>query len=331
MLDYAVVAGDQDYKNFVKKSYEWAKTQGNSTVGFFPEWNRPDYPFSESCEVADMVALAVKLSQAGAGDYWDDADRWIRNQFAENQLTRIDCIQAAAAKLPYAEPAADKILWTDNYKSVPEGAVTTDRVLERNLGGFAGWPSANDWINEGDEAYRGIMHCCTGNAARTLYYIWENILDYKNGTLKVNLLLNRASLWADVYSYIPYEGQVRLKIKSPCKKVLVRMPEWVASGSKEVKCLVDGKARKFNWEGKYIDVGSVSPGEMVAVTFPIEDRTVKGKIANKEYTLTIRGNTVLSIDPPGKFCPLYQREYYRKSQMPWRPVTRFVSAQVIDY
>jgi len=331
IADYAAGSRDEELLGFVKKSFEWAREQGNPTVGFFPEWIRPDYPFSETCEVADMIALAIKLSQAGVGDYWDDADRWIRNQFAENQLTKIDCISSAISKMKKTPPGNNEVLWGGPYDSIPEGAISYDNVLERNIGGFAGWPSANDWINDGDEAYRGIMGCCTGNGTRTLYYIWENILDYENGQLKVNLLLNRASQWADVYSYIPYEGQVRLKIKSPCTKVLVRMPEWVASGSQEVKCLVNGKARKFDWESKYIDIGPVNPGEIVAVTFPIYDRTVKEKIANKEYTLVIRGNTVISIDPPGKYCPFYQREYYHKNEMPWRPVTRFVSAQIIDY
>jgi hypothetical protein len=332
MLDYAVAADDKEIMSFVTRSYEWARKQGNPTVGFFPEWVRPDYPFSETCSVADMIALAIKLSQAGAADCWDDADRWIRNQFAENQLTKIDCIASAVSKMKKTLPSPNEVIWSGPYKSIPPGAISYDRVLERNIGGFAGWPSANDWINEGDEAYRGIMGCCTGNGTRTLYYIWENILDYKNGTLKVNLLLNRASPWVDVYSYIPWEGQVELKIKKPCTKVLVRMPEWISQGDPQVQCLVDDKGRGFSWEaGKYINVGSVDSGEFVRVKFPISERTVKETIANKEYTLVIRGNTVVSIDPPGKYCPFYQREYYHKNRMPWRPVTRFVSAQVIDY
>ena len=51
---------------------------------------------------------------------------------------------------------------------------TDDNVAERNLGAFAGWPSANDWTMFG-----GIQHCCTGNGARAIYYIWENILDFE--------------------------------------------------------------------------------------------------------------------------------------------------------
>jgi DUF1680 family protein len=192
------------------------------------------------------------------------------------------------------------------------------------LGAFAGWPTANTWRGE-------IMPCCTANGARAFYYIWDNILGYENGHLMVNLLLNRASQWADLYSYIPYEGQVRLKIKKPCKKVSVRMPEWIASGSQEAKCFVNDKEREFSWDGKYIDIDSCQAGELVKVIFPIETRQVKETIAGKDYTLIIRGNTVCSINPPGKVCPLYERENYLKNNMAWRPVRRFVPKDVINY
>ena len=147
----------------------------------------------------------------------------------------------------------------------------------------------------------------------------ENILDYIKGQLKGNLLLNRASRWVDVYSYIPYEGQVRLRIKKPCTEVKVRMPEWIPQNSPEVKCVVNDKCSSFSWKGRYIDLGAGNPGDIITVTFPISERTVKEKIVHKDYTFVMRGNTVISIDPPGKYCPLYQREYYR-NDMPWRPV-----------
>jgi hypothetical protein len=48
---------------------------------------------------------SLKLSAAGLDDYWGDAGRWIRNQFAEGQLLRADRayrIGAGGAKLPDA-------------------------------------------------------------------------------------------------------------------------------------------------------------------------------------------------------------------------------------
>jgi hypothetical protein len=186
MLEYGLSVNDRELMEFVRKSYEWAKTQGSSLVGFFPEFIEENYPSSEICEVADMIALALKLTEAGIGDYLDDADRWVRNQFAENQLTKTDWV--------YRIPRLTR-------RCPPSPNETDDRVAERNLGAFAGWSSGSDWVTQG-----GIMHCCTGNGARSLYYIWEHILDYHDGRLRVNLLLNRASPWADIESYITKAG-----------------------------------------------------------------------------------------------------------------------------
>ena len=60
---------------------------------------------------------------------------------------------------------------------------------------------------------------------RAVYLIGDSIMEAKGDQLKVNLLMNRASPWADLDSYIPYEGKAVLKIKKPMKSVLVRIPQ----------------------------------------------------------------------------------------------------------
>ena len=322
MLEYATAAKDQETMEFVKASFDWAKSQADAfgvskLVGWFPEWYLPEYPTCESCTVADIVGLALKLSVAGIGDYWDDVDRWVRNDFAEQQLTSADWVYHVASSLP-RKPLA----WNES----------ADRAVERNIGAFAGWSTANEWG-------RSIMHCCTGNSTRTLYYIWEHMLEKEGGQLRVNLLLNRASAWADVYSFIPYEGRVELKIKAPCEKVLVRAPEWIGSGGAEIWGAVNGTVRTLRWEGRYVNVGDVKPGDVVVVTFPDfpfrgylqSERAVQEKIGPVTYTLTLRGNTVVAIDPPGTNGPLYQRAAYRGDRVQWREVRRFVPDQVIRW
>ncbi len=200
-------------------------------------------------------------------------------------------------------------------------------MAERNIGAFAGWSAANDWwVKE-----RGIMHCCTGNAARTIYYIWEDILDYNKGRLKINMLLNRASQWADVYSHIPYRGQVDIKIKKDCKGVSVHAPEWIKTGSDEIKVTVDGKSRKFKWQARYIDIGKAKQGNKIEIKFPISERKVKEKIGTVDYTLVVKGNTVVFMHPPGKNGPLYQRDHLRDNNTHWKQIDRFVPAKQIKY
>lgn len=186
--------------------------------------------------------------------------------------------------------------------------------------------SGNDWTIS-----NGIMHYCTGNASRTIYYVWENILHFKDGKLSVNLLLNRASIWAEVDSYIPYEGRVDIKIKQSCKNLLVRIPEWIENKSEKVICTVNNQIRELKWENRYVNAGEVNQGDEVTVSFPIQERTVKEFIGDKLYTLVIKGNTVVFINPPGKNCPLYQRNHYRENKVRWRKITRFVSKENIKY
>jgi hypothetical protein len=314
LLEYAITFNDHDALEFVKDSFVWARDQRaafgiSSLVGWFPEFYVPGYPSCEGCIVGYMLSMALKLSVAG-GDYWDDIDRWVRNQFAVQQLTSVDWIYREASQRP--------------CKAVGPFE-TAERTPERNVGGFGGWASGNDWA-----VTTGIPHCCTGNCTRALYYVWEHIIERKGERLRVNLLLNRASRWADVYSYVPYEGRVDVKMREECGSVLLRAPEWVLSGSPEVRCTVNKMPRDLNWEGRYVDAGAVKPGDTISATFPIPERRVKERIGPVTYTLTLRGNTVVSIDPQGQNGPLYaDRAKYQASEVKWRRVQRFVSEEEI--
>ena len=116
-------------------------------MGWFPEMYLPNYRVSESCAVGVVLSLAVKLTEAGVGDYWDDVDRWVRNYFAEAQLTNVDWVYRTADLQP-KQPVA----W---YES-------TDHAAERNIGAFGGAQPGNDWGS-------GTGHCCTGNCTRAIY------------------------------------------------------------------------------------------------------------------------------------------------------------------
>ena len=141
-------------------------------------------------------------------------------------------------------------------------------------------------------------------------------------------MLNRASPWADVDSFIPYEGRVDVRIKKACE-LSVRIPEWVKP--EEAKCQVSGTDRPLSWEGRYAVVGKVEPKDVVTMTFPIFERTDKVKIQGNEYTLIRKGNDVVHIDPPGKYCPLYQRDKYRENKVRTKNVERFVAQQQIEW
>jgi len=325
-LEVAQATGDKELLDRALRAYSYAVNCGQPLVGFFPEWISSiggswgtPHNQSEICTVADMIACAVKLSLLGH-DKWDDVDRWVRNQFAECQLTDTGWLtdghleKVNRTKLPL--PAASA--------GIPKYG-TTERVIERCVGSFAGWPAANDWV-EGN--LYSIMHCCTGNATRALYYVWENILAFDEGRLRVNLLLNRASKWADLDSHIPFAGKVELKLKRALE-LEIRLPEWVES--KQARSMVNGRPRKLTFAGWYANVGRVRKGDSVVLTFPLPERTDIVNIEKQRFTLIRRGNDVVHIDPPGKNGPLYQRGYFRAGETLWKQTTRYVPEQEIPW
>lgn len=314
MLEYGMAAGDWEMIQFARKGYEFSIPQMWPMVGYVSEFIDPEgYRTSEICGVADIIHVAVKLTLAGAADYWDDVDRWTRNQFADGQLTESEWVYKMADKLP------------PNPEFPNRAYASIEKVAERTVGGFAGWPSANDW--QGHDRL-SFMHCCTGNGTRAIYYVWKNILHYDRGKLRVNLLLNRASAWADVDSYIPYEGRVDVKAKSSCD-LAVRIPEWVRA--KGTRCQVNGKERSLTWDRRYALVGKVQPGNIATLTFPIRERRDALRIHGKDYVVTRKGNDVVHIDPPGKHFPLYQREKYRQNKAQWKKTERFVADQLVEW
>lgn len=319
LIDYADATGDKDTMQFARNAFEWARNPGaeygvSTTVGWFPEFYVPLYPSCEGCIVGDMVSMAVKLGSLGIADYWDDVDRWVRNQFFEQQLTDVEWVYRLAARQP-AKPVG-------LYESA-------DHAAERNVGAFGGGASASDWAL--GVASSGIGHCCTGTCTRAIYYVWENMIERSGDGVRINLLMNRASRWADVHSYLPYAGQVDVKVKADIRNLRLRAPEWVKSGDPVITCSVNERSRKTHWEDRYLDIGAVRAGDKVEMQFPIAERTVKERIGNQNYTIVIKGNTVISIDPPGKNGPLYQDRRKYDGKVAWKQVDRFVPEQDIRW
>jgi hypothetical protein len=246
-----------------------------------------------------MVALALYLTKAGMGDYWDDVDRWMRNVYAEGQLREVSFLDSLPDSMFTGEPG-------------DRPHTDTRDVAERSMGSFFGWMRPEDGIcvvpsEEGPKIMPRavIMHCCTANGARTLYYVWDSIVERAGGEVRVNLLLNRASPWLDVDSYLPAEGKVVLRIKD-AEQVAVRMPVWCRA--KDVQVSVGEEKRGAVVEGGLVKLRWLRPGDRVTLSFPLPERVVHRIIVQKPYKLVLRGSNVVSIDPKGVAYPLYENQ-----------------------
>ncbi len=304
VCEYGVASGDRSALERVDACYRWARVMGDPLIGYFPECMPGSDLYLErrgntveACEVADMLFLALHLTRAGMGDYWDDVDRWIRNVHAESQMLDDGFVDSIPESYLASEPTARR--YGDSRG-----------VAARSVGSFWGWMSANDAFHlqkteQGPKLEnRSIMHCCTANGARALYYVWDAMLRQDSGETAVELLLNRASPWLDVDSYLPVEGKVVFHVKKT-QGIKVRMPEWSDPG--DVLATVGGQRVETSIEGRYVRVRGLSPNDKVTLTFPVPERVEHRVIGESAYKLTLRGSNVVSIDPKGNIYPLYTR------------------------
>ena len=312
LLELAVLENNTWLMQFVREGYDHGRRNGITRMGWFPAWTHPwpNSPWREGrkpedhnnrtelCAVSDVLLLATKLSDAGLGDYWDDVDHIIRNQLVAQQFISLDLMRRAAG-----------------------GDQRHDAVLSHFLGGFG---SATPTYNK-----PAVHGCCTANGAIGLYYAWHGITRFNNGIAQVNLFLNRASSWMDVDSYLPYEGKVVLHNKQ-AHTAHVRVPSWVEMG--RLRSFVNDREGKPGRSGRYLVFQNLKKNDQIRLEFPVPTKIDKYTISGKQYTITLRGSTLVDIAPreevPGTY-PIFQRDSLKATKAPLKKVRRFAAARVL--
>ena len=327
ILEYANITNNSSQKAFVRDSYDYIRNFGIARIGLF----------GETCGAGEMVCLAAKLSDAGVGDYWEDVDQYIRNHLVETQILRADLLENISEAGPDIP----------NISAIWE---TSDNVIDRNIGSLFADAThttrlAPNWTV-----------CCPSNGLIGFYHAWEGIVRYEDDVAHVNLLLNRASPWLDIDSYLPYEGKVVIRNKT-ARKIAVRIPRWVDKDSVESR--IDRRKATSVRLGNYLLFDSVNEGDTLTIKFPVVETTeihsngwegmkwyrhvettdARGYKQNgyerpeelTQYTCRFKGNTLVDISPrddnPG--YPIYLRDHYSRDKAPLKKVTRHVSPNIV--
>jgi hypothetical protein len=308
VLDLAEAENDGWLMEFVRQGYDQAVRNGIVRMGWFPAWTMPQKygrpqwlrGVTEICGVANVLELAVRLTDAGLGDYWDDVDSIVRNQLLAQQISDLNLM-----------------------RQVSGGGAEHDDLLARFRGGFgAGGPTSIT-------ADCDIAGCCPGNGSHALYYAWHGITRFHEGVATVNLFLNRASPWMDVDSYLPFQGKIVLHNKQ-AHTAIVRIPGWVEVS--RVRSFLNGRSARPVLAGRYELFEGLKPNDEIRLEFPVKEETDKYTIDGKEYRVTFRGGTVVDItprDPNPKDYPLYQRDYMKADKAPMHEVKRFMADRII--
>lgn len=291
--------------------------------------------------VEDMIRIGLKLSELGGGNYYEEIERWTRNQLAEAQ---IDSYTAAN----YIGNAATGNYPTDHVGDKMRGLWFSDAAHVLAI------PPQTQMFNVDDAT----------NPMHAMYEVWDNVVLIKGVVAQINFSLNRAHQYMDVKSDLPYRGQVKISMKSnigPVRTLVVRIPSWANKSSVAV-VKVDGSGEQtlaqgigWSWGGNYVQIPSIIPNVSYIIRYPIvvaqkqfkEMRTMSNHWyegypasasqpdAPTTYTGTFRGDTMVDASPrPTGGIPRYQRQALAALPTtnvapPTKTVSRFVATMPI--
>jgi hypothetical protein len=294
LLDYALVANDPRLKYFVRDGYEWARQHGIHRLGVFAHSGDG----TEGCTIADMIGLAVALTDAGLGDYWDDVEQYARNGLIAAQATdkeEMVRVSQAGRHRPKDSNWGGAFDWRfgGNNKGVLKGQEITDRAIERSVGAFGHLHAARYLVPM-------LMHCCTANASQALYYAWEAVLRKQGNTAAVNLWLNRRSPWADVWSWLPHEGRLLVENKG-MQRIAVRKPGWARQTA--IRCRIDGSDAQPVWLGNHMLFDGLKGNERIQIEVPVAVEKCEYGLVNlnqrnlvtDQYACEFKGHTAVSV------------------------------------
>jgi len=309
LLEYARVTGNDKAKHFAHEGYEFARHRGIPHIGNFGDhcW----VGVMEGCTAADMLALSVKLTEMGLGDYYDDTERIVRNQLMEQQFTTVESLERVrdAGKDPIdpwrgfvnsMEDIADDPIMNDQF-------MITDGVIERLIGTYATFSGANRIPNP------YITMCCTGNCTQAIFYGWSAIVNASDGPdgkhIHVNLWLDRNTPDVEVISHVPAEGKLEIR-NNNAKYLSVRIPEWGDTGHATVQ--VNGQEVRPLIIGRYLHLTSLAEGDVVIIELPLEDKVFTATMPfDQQYEVKMRGHSVCEVTPNEDnphHIPIYQRD-----------------------
>ena len=229
------------------------------------------------------MLCTYELILSGKNEYWDEMNRYGRNQLSENQVRYTGYVEV------------------DNTKEDADGK-TYKNLDKRLVGGYTGGSEPNSISLT---RFRSIAGCCVGTGPIALELLWNNVAIDIDGVLTVNIHTDKETDDYTLTHYMPDEGRIALTVKKYVKAGF-RLYTWM---SEEWTLLVNGeKVDALFAENGEVAYASLKTGDTVELVFPIATVEKKEFFAGREYTEYWRGGDMIDILPRGEHVRLYQRD-----------------------
>ena len=290
---------------WAKTLWEYYVARCASSFGWAPEnetvdCTRPlERPSCEGCATVDMVRAGVELGRAGFVESWDMVERFTRNYMTQAQIQH-PVAPFSLQGVPLNDVSRDGI------ECEPEALRDRRDIHSRCVGALAGWGAPNDVLDPHGRFAMCIQNCCSGHLPLGMLDVWEQTAVREPDGIRVNLLFDHENDDCSVKDHQPAEGRLDVRMKR-AGAVRVRIPDWAPDA--KVKISVDGRVVPTAWEdrpSRYVRVPDVAAGGTVTVNYPLREQTVTERLGGELYTTCWKGDTVVDIDPPGRFIPLFR-------------------------
>ena len=299
VLKLGLVLGRREYVAWARQGYEHARSWGTD-FGWFPEGLGMRH--GEICCTTDMIEIALMLGRHVDRRYYADAERFGRNHLLESQFLSLDRLLQALERLPADDTPAP---WEGRYS-------TWERVAARQLGGFASRPTLNDAFHL-DAAW--MMQCCNAAGTRGLYDLWRYAVedaearDGQPALQAVHLRFSVETPELRMVSYEPAEGRLDVMAQH-AGDIEVRLPAGTAQALAVSHRPEDPRVNALVTRDGYVRF-HVCTGECVSLYYPLAERSATYEVGSGECIARCigywRGETLMRVEPPGPFYPLYER------------------------
>jgi hypothetical protein len=355
ILAWAILKNDDRIVRRVAQIYEWSRSI-STPFGFVPEVakRQDDLIMCETCTLMDYLDVGLLLARHVDEKYWDVVEKAARNHLVEAQVRDAS--------------------WLAEDPKVPdEEDVLRNDIRRRVTGSFAGWAAPHAQLGAAEEQQRytwvktpalqprywgkirALQNCCAGAGIRAMHQVWSNIAAFKDGTLAVNLLIDKKIPEATIRSFIPFEGRAAITVQRDCT---VRLRVSAGVKIQDVKLTRNGSPIAPLPDGAFIKVEKMAAGDVLEVRLPLPSRTEDFTIGNPgfqryKFRAEWKGDTVIAMqadpgnaktgyshvmktqtplfmgpDAPG---PMYRREAWRENRSEITASTPTLDTRNIDW
>lgn len=277
----ARAGGDLNLQEVVRRShklFEWIKLNETHPFGWVAD--SVGSTTCETCTISSAIRLALELIREGHLEYWNDIERFVRNQVIQNQFIALSHLHLQNAA-----------------------------VAHGLHGAFESYAAPNTLIAVKNETIEG---CCINGGIRCLFLAYQNAIHETDDAIRINLLISHGTAGIRVVSFFPHNGRLFLYPKCS-KSIWLRCPDWL--NLEDLK--VDGPAGLTyvaEPEIHSLRFAGATTGTRIVLTLPQREEAISYVVAGIRYDVQWKGDTVTKMTPRGETYPVYQHSAYLRSR-----------------